>query len=153
MNNAGGIRALTIIHKALLVGQVLFISVCFFLVAAKMNNQVPENVDRILQVAALIFSAAGFFIGATLFKNKILQLRNMDVTVKEKFASYRSSCILQWALMEGPCLFCIICFFLTGNYAFVALASVLILLFAMQAPSKLKITFHLGLRGDELEEL
>ncbi len=153
MNNGSAIKALTIIHKVLLVGQILFIAICIFLVSAKMIDPASEEMDRIFQVIALVFSAAGFFAGATIFKNKILLLRNMQADVKEKFLLYRSACIFQWALMEGPCLFCIVCFFLTGNYAFVALASVLILLFAMQAPSKVKIAFHLGLRGDELDDL
>lgn len=153
MNKGSGIKALTIIHKVLLVGQILFIAICIFLVSAKMINPVPEELDRIFQVTALVLSAAGFFVGATLLKKKILLLRNMDADAKEKFTLYRAACIFQWALMEGPCLFCIVCFFLTGNYAFVALASVLILLFAMQAPSKVKIAFHLGLRGDELDDL
>jgi len=153
MNTGNGIKALTIIHKVLLAGQVLFTVVSFFLVSAKMLDPVPEELDRIFQVIALVLSAAGFFVGATLFKNKILMLRNMEAGAKEKFSLYRAACIFQWALMEAPCLFCIVCFFLTGNYAFVALASVLILLFAMQAPSKVKIGFHLGLHDDELEDL
>jgi hypothetical protein len=118
-----------------------------------MIEPVPEELDRIFQVIALVLSAAGFFAGATLFKNKILMLRNMEADAKEKFALYKGACVFQWALMEAPCLFCIVCFFLTGNYAFVALASVLILLFAMQAPSKVKISFHLGLGEEELEDL
>jgi ABC-type xylose transport system permease subunit len=153
MNNGSGIKALTIIHKVLLVGQILFIAICFFLVSAKMMEPVEEELDRIFQVVALVISGAGFFVGVTLFKKKILLLRNMEADAKEKFSLYRAACIFQWALMEAPCLFCIVCFFLTGNYAFVALAAVLILLFAMQAPSKVKIAFHLGLRDDELEDL
>jgi hypothetical protein len=47
----------------------------------------------------------------------------------------------------------IICFLLTGNYAFLTLAAVLILLFAMMAPSRVKIVFHLQLSETEIAEL
>ena len=77
----------------------------------------------------------------------------MKGSVSERFAVYRSACILQWALIEGPCLFCIIGFFLTGNYAFMALAGVLIILFAMQSPTKAKVMLHLNLSEQEIEEL
>ena len=60
---------------------------------------------------------------------------------------------MQWAFLEGPGIFSIVCFFLTGNYAFIALAAVLILLFAILAPSKLKIALLLGVSEAEVSEL
>jgi len=73
--------------------------------------------------------------------------------VQEKFAKYRAACIMQWAMIEGPCLFCCICFFLVGNYAFLALAAVLLLLFGMLAPVKIKAALQLGLSIADMEEL
>ena len=142
-----------ILHKALLAGQILFAVVCFFLVYTKTQASPMEQLDRTLQVAAIILAGGGFFAGTSLFKKKLLQIRDMQTDVKEKLPVYRTACIMQWALLEGPSLFTIICFFLTGNYAFIALATVLILLFAMLAPSKTKIAFHLGLSESEVEEL
>jgi hypothetical protein len=49
--------------------------------------------------------------------------------------------------------FNIICFFLTGNYAFLALAAVLIIYFAMQAPTKNKVAQHLDISSSELDGL
>jgi hypothetical protein len=105
-----------------------------------------------LQVVAIILSAGGFYFGTVLFKKKLLQVREL-LTVKEKMVLYRAACILQWAMIEGPCLFVIISFLLTGNYAFLALAVVLMLLFTMMAPSKLKIAFQLQLSEQEIAEL
>jgi len=77
----------------------------------------------------------------------------MDSGVKEKFAIYRAACIVQWAFLEGPSLFCIIGFFLTGNYAFLFLSGTIIILFAMLAPSKMKVAFQMGVAAEELEQL
>ncbi|GAB2839177.1 hypothetical protein [Ferruginibacter profundus] len=153
MNKAGAIKALTIIHKAMLVGQILFAAVCVYIVYAKMEASPLKELDRILQVIAVVLAAGGFFAGTSLFKKKLLQARDLQADAKEKFTLYRTACIIQWALIEFPCLFSIICFFLTGNYAFIALAAVLILLFGMLAPSKVKIIFQLGISEDELNAL
>ena len=153
MNSGNTIKALMILHKALLVGQIIFAGVSFFLVYVKTQPSPMEELDRTLQVVAIVLSAGGFFAGTSLFKKKLLQLRDMQISLKEKLGLYRSACIIQWALIEGPCLATIICFFLTGNYAFLALTAVLILLFAMTAPSKAKIALQLGLSEAELEEL
>jgi hypothetical protein len=77
----------------------------------------------------------------------------MQTGVKEKFPAYRSASILQWAILDGPSLFCIICFFLTGNYAFLALSVVIMFLFTMTAPSKSKIILQLQINESEFEDL
>jgi hypothetical protein len=75
------------------------------------------------------------------------------IGIREKFAKYRMACIIQWAMLEGPCLFCCICFFLVGNYAFLALAVALVLLFALLTPVKIKAALQLGLSSTDMEEL
>lgn len=155
MNSSSGFKALNILHKTLLTGQIIFMAVV--VVAAYSKMQLPvvsEEMGRILQVIVLLLAAGGFFAGSALFKKQLLKIREMQIaTVKEKFTVYRSACILQWALLEGPCLFSIICFFLTGNYAFIALTTVLILLFTMLGPAKLKIALQLGISEEELADL
>ena len=155
MNSSSGFKALNILHKTLLTGQIIFMAVV--VVAAYSKMQLPvvsEEMGRILQVIVLLLAAGGFFAGSALFKKQLLKIREMQIaTVKEKFTVYRSACILQWALLEGPCLFSIICFFLTGNYAFIALTTVLILVFTMLGPAKLKIALQLGISEEELADL
>lgn len=153
MKQQGAIQALSIIHKALMLGLVLFSAVCLFLNYSKTVEPPAQDLDKVLQVAALIICAGGIFAGIRIFKRKLAQLREMQATPKEKFELYRSACIIQWALLEGPSLFCIICFFLTGNHAFLALVAVLLFLFATTAPSKLKIQVQMQVSEAELDEL
>lgn len=154
MNKGNGLKALNIIHKAMLIGQIIFSGICFYLGYSGMEAAATEALDKILQVVAIAAAAAGFFIGTYLFKNKLTAIKSMETgSAAEKFNLYRAACILQWALLEGPSLFCIICFFLTGNYAFLVLAGTLIILFAMMAPTKTKVAFQTGLTEEELDEL
>jgi hypothetical protein len=152
MNKGNGLKALNIIHKALLMGPIIFGAICFYLVYNGMGIIADETFNRTLQVIAIAIAAAGFFIGTALFKKKLAVIKTTD-DAAQKFNLYRAACILQWALLEGPSLFCIISFFITGNYAFLVLAGALIILFAMMAPTKIKVAFQTGLTEDELDEL
>lgn len=153
MQQGGALKALNIIHKALMTGQILFASVCIYLIYTKAIEAQAKELDKVLQVVALVITAGGIFAGMGFFKKKLLQLREMQVSAKEKFSLYRMACIVQWALLEGPSIFCIICFFLTGNYAFLALMVVVLFLFTMTAPSKLKVLLQLQISEAELDAL
>ena len=153
MQKGNGLKALSVIHRALMMGQILFASVCIYLIYSKAVLPMGEELDRVLQVAALVITVGGIFAGMTFFKKKLMQIREMQTGAKEKFDLYRSACIIQWALLEGPSIFCIICFFVTGNYAFLALVLIILFLFAMTAPSKVKILLQLQISESELDDL
>ena len=153
MQKGNALKALNIIHKALMTGQILFASVCIYLIYSKVVLPMGEQLYKILQVVALALTAAGIFAGMTIFKKKLAQIREMQTGAGEKFDQYRVACIIQWALMEGPSIFCIVCFFVTGNYAFLALVVVTLFLFAMTAPSKLKVLLQLQISEADLDEL
>ena len=153
MQKGKGLQLLNIIHKALMMGQILFASVCIYLIYSKSVLPLANDLDKILQVVAQALTAGGIFAGMSFFKKKLMQIREMQIAAKEKFDLYRRACIVQWALLEGPSIFCIICFFLTGNYAFLALMLVVLFLFAMMAPSKVKILLQLQISEAELDNL
>lgn len=149
-NNA--LKALLILHKAMLIGQILFAMVALFLIYSGFFRAGSPSLNKILQVFSISLSAGGFYLGTFLFKNKMVQALESK-TVEEKTSIYTKACILQWALLEGPCLFVLVCFFIAGNYAFFALAIVLVVLFAMMGPSKTKMMFHLHLSEEEMANL
>lgn len=153
MQKANNYKALNILHKAMLIGQVLFAAVCFFMLYTKTIVPSLQHLDKVLQVVAIILSITGFFAGNFLFKKRLLQVKEISTGIKEKFAMYRSACIMQWAFLEAPVLLSIVGFFLTGNYAFLALSAALILLFVVLGPSKIKIAIQLGVTENEIAEL
>jgi hypothetical protein len=153
MQKGNALKILNILHKALLMGQILFAAGCIYIVYTKTILPPAKELDRILQVAALIITVAGVYAGITIFKKKLILIREMQSDAKQKFSIYRAASIIQWALLEGPAIFCILCLFLTGNYAFLALAIVIIFLFVMIGPSKNKILTQLQINEAELDEL
>lgn len=144
---------MSILHKGLLMGQLLFSGICIYLLYTNTILPAAKELDKTLQVVALIITAGGVFAGIAFFKKKLLLIRAMQAAAKEKFALYRTACLIQWALLEGPSIFCTICFFLTGNYAFLGLVLVILFIFGMTAPSKLKMQLQLQISEAELEDL
>ena len=154
MKKTGVFATFKIIHSAMLIGQVLFIAILVYLAYHKTFAQGFTSLDKILQIIAIAFAATAFFWGINIFKKRLLLIRESRAgNVKEMFDKYRQASIIQWAMLEGASLFCGISFFCTGNYAFLALAAVLIILFALQAPIKSKTALQLGLGIADVEGL
>ena len=148
------LNSLEVVHKGLLIGQVIFALVASFLLFD--NRLIPpfKEYDRILQLHILSLSFGGFYIGTFyILKRQVEQIKKRNLTAGEKFSSYRKACMMQWALIEGPCLISIMCFLLVGNISFLALAGTLMVLFALLAPTSLKIQLLLKLREEDLANL
>jgi len=135
-------------HKAFLLGMVLFVAMATFVKTMGFASA-SIDFDRKLQVVALILAAGLPAIGFSMF-NKRLAAIEPGADLKAKLDSYKSATILRWALIEAPALFSIVCFLLTGNYAYTALAVALIFLFAATNPSKTKVVFQLKLSDKEV---
>lgn len=149
-DNTGTFKGMQIIHRAMLLGIILFAAIAFFLTYSGNFPPLLQQYDQGLQVAAIVLSLAGFFIGNALFKKKIFQIRSSSDSLSNKFSLYRSASLLQWALLEGPALFTIICFLLVGNYAFLALAGALMILFSINTPTKIKMAMLLQITEEEI---
>jgi hypothetical protein len=146
-------KAFKLLHKAMLIGQLLALAVFCYLIISKTQTPILKEKDRLFQVVTLLFTGAAFFIGNILFKKKINVLKESSETVQKKFEQYKSANLLQWALLEAATLFNGIAFFLVGNYAFIALAIVVSILFFMHGPNKTKMAIQLGLPLHEVENL
>jgi hypothetical protein len=145
---------LNLMHKAMLVGQLIFTGIIFFLNYREIFLPTFAEHEKILQTIAILFTVMAVFLGAKLFKKKLALINeNPGADATLKLTQYRSASIMQWGLLEAACLVCAICLLLTGNYAFLALAAVLILYFAMLAPVKNRIAMQLNLQTDQLDEL
>jgi hypothetical protein len=110
--------------------------------------------DRLFQIVALLFTGITFVVGNLLFKKKVAALKgNTSLTVQQQFEYYKTASLIQWALLEAATLFNGIAYFLVGNYSFIALAVILILLFAMLTPNKTKMAIQLGISPQNSKDL
>ena len=146
------IKTLLTIHTAFLYGQVLF-AVVAFLITDKNQPKVDENFSRIIQTVAALFTVTSVAIAFFLFKKKMEALQmQMDLTAQQKIIQYKTFSIVKFALLEAPCLFAIVAYFLTTNIYFMVLAAILIIVFAAQRPTVQLIIHHLSVSREDLME-
>jgi len=149
------IKALSIIHLALLLGQVFFTLISLFLIYSK-NSSSSSSLQQYSQqliILCIILGFAGYLVGKNLFRKKLEQINGNVKSVPEKFNDYRSACITRWALLEAPSLFSLILFFLTGNYIILVVGVAIILLFFTTRPSLQKVASDLGISETEIENI
>lgn len=126
-------KSLPVIFRAMLLGQILLFGIALFLSVSKNFPPSLQHLDKPLQVTVVLLSFLCIYLGITLFKKKLQTLPEAtDETAKWKIIT--SAHLIRWALIEGPVLFCIICYLLVGNLSFAALAGTLIIFFGLQAP-------------------
>ena len=147
-------RALKILHFALLGGMTLAVIIMFVLrYTITLNQKFDIATEKIFQVIAVLLSLGGLLLGFNRFRSKVAALRQSLEPAAQRMAAYRTACIAWWALLEMPGLFGGICFFLTGNYAFFALALFQMSLLAVFMPRKENIIMLLNLNSDEVAKL
>jgi len=126
-------KSLPVIFRAMLLGQILFFGIALFLYVSKKFPAGLQHLDKPLQVTVVVLSFICIYAGIIIFRKKMQTLAEVK-DESEKWKILTSAHLIRWALIEGPVLFCIICFFLVGNLSFAALAGTLIIFFGLQAP-------------------
>ena len=152
-DNTSPFRSLQLLYRALLWGQILFLILAFIIVGTTEKVTASEQLDRKLQVIAVLISFSAFFIGSRIFRKKLFQARHATISAKEKLAMYRSASLIQWALMDAATVFCIVAYIITHNFAFIALALLLLIIFGAMNPFKSKVMLQLALSPSDVESL
>ncbi len=145
------LKALRILHTAMLAGMVVF---CVVSAVVHLWPKMASNstVNKVLQVTVLAISFASVKTGLSIFDRK---LRAIDpaASPEQKLSVYRVAAIIKWAMIEMPVLCTVVCFMITRNYAFIVLAFAMIIFFALQAPAKMKMMLQLQLTEDDMNVL
>lgn len=148
---ASPFKSLQLLHTAMLAGMVLF---CVVSAVIHFSGKLTANVslNKVLQVTILAVTFASIKTGLSVFDRK-LQAVPATAVPAEKFAIYRIAAIIKWISIEVPVLCAAVCFMITRNYAFIALAFALIIFFFLQAPSQIKVMLQLKLSEPGFDSL
>jgi|WetSurMetagenome_2_1015567.scaffolds.fasta_scaffold429425_1 hypothetical protein len=143
--------SLQIIFWALIAGQLMFTLIVIFLRA---NQFVAgtEELGKIFSVIVPLLCVSGIGTGWWLSRQRI-EAAKARGSLAEKLNDYRSILIIRWALLEGPIMFAIISYLLTGNYIFLGITGLMILVFLYFRPSRQKAGKDLQLNPYEEETI
>jgi len=147
------LSSLRILHLALFAGQCLLLILAVWIVTGHHVSFAERSTDKLLQVLSLLLSFAIAYGAVVMKKRRLEEIRAGAASVEARVARYRSSCLLQWALLETVVLLNLVCFIVTGNYAFVALTVAVMIFYALQAPTRLAVLWQLGITEEALDAL
>ncbi len=152
MQKGTGYKSLQVLFFALMAGQVAFLLVAYYLVSQGVFVAGMKQLENIMMPILIILSLVCMISGNKIFKRKQQQLGNIP-SLSSRFSEYRSACLVRWALLEGCCLFAVICFMLTSNNLFILIAALLLFIFGASAPVKNKVAADMGISTDELDSI
>jgi hypothetical protein len=145
-------KVLQLLHRAMLAGMLLFSIIALYITITRQTTHVTISTGKALQIAVIAVAFLSVSGGFFLFNKRMQLTANMPIA-SERMGVYRMSAIIRWAMIEVPVMFAIISFVLTGNYAFLALALAIMMVFVYTAPSKNKIIQQLQLDDKDVRQL
>ncbi|MCG7857073.1 hypothetical protein [Flavihumibacter sp.] len=108
------------------------------------------SMDRLLQVITVIYSFAAVIVGMQLFRRRVESIRSDDNAVRTKLAAYKSAAMLQWYLLLGASVFCMVSYVITGNWSFLGLTIMILAIFGGLNPFKQKVMLQLRLSEQDV---
>jgi len=148
---AAAVKTMKVIHGTLLAGQVLFAGVAYATGIKAIYFNARDTRDVFFFVAPLL-AFGGIVAGFFLFKQLITRLTE-KADLRSKLTGYQTTFITRAALLEGPSLFNIVAFMLSGNLFYLFISIVLMLILLRSRPTASLIANDLQLGYDDKAEL
>ncbi len=142
----GFLKSLSVIHLALLAGQVIF-GIVAYAQSGKIYFGI-HNIDSVFIYIVPIVAIGGFMGGYLMFKKQLAVIRNKS-SLGEKIIAYQTALIVRYALLEGPSLLAIVIYMQDGNLFFLGIAGLMILYFLFLRPTMEKVENDLDLNFNE----
>jgi hypothetical protein len=141
------LKALKILFIALAVFQIALAVIAFILISTGFSSNSPDLLP-VFTYLIPVLCAVMVFVSVITFKTKISKVDSSG-SLKDKLDAYRGLYITRCALIEGPVIFTIIAYLLTGAQMFLIIAIVMLLIFISFYPSLQKIIKELPLSSTE----
>ncbi|WP_184550430.1 hypothetical protein [Mucilaginibacter sp. FT3.2] len=146
-----------IIHLALLAGQLLFAVMAFVVNKNAISLNLKNTNNDVFFLLVPIFAISCIALGIFIFKKQLSDTQQntsaFDKSLSDKIKRYQAAFIVRAALTEGPSLFGIVVFLLTGNLFYLIISGCIIVYFLTLRPTIDGVADALQLSYDEKQEL
>jgi hypothetical protein len=140
------LKSISIIHLALLAGQVMF-AIVAYAQSVRVFFGIHYMDDAFMYIVPLA-AIGGSIAGYSIFKKQLTALHGKKL-VGEKIIGYQTALIIRYAFIEGPCLLAIVAYLLNNNLFYLVVAGLLILHFIFLRPTMEKVENDLDLNFNE----
>lgn len=147
------LRTTKTIHIAMILGQLVFGVVVFSLDKKPTNHnlQFIESNDTLMYVAIGLLGVVAV-VNTVLTRAKLGAVSNLS-GLKQKLSAYQTALIIRYALIEGPNMFLLVSYMLTGNINLLYTAGVVLIIMVLLRPSKDHFMSIANLTSGEQREL
>jgi hypothetical protein len=147
-------KANRILCAALMIGCSAFaIIVLTMMTLSLIEPAVDAREGSIFLIVLVVLAGICFVIARKNYNKSITSAKDSLNTMTEKLNAYRPALTIYMAMCEGPALFGIIVFFLSGNYFALAVTAVMLIAMLSKFPTVTRVIKDLGLSSQEQTEL
>ena len=148
------LRGIRVLFTALVIGVVLFILMA--VVIYELNGPFAPEIkeyNRVFIGIAIALALVCLVIASQGYKKGIIAARNLTGPLNNKLNNYRSLLVRYLALCEGPALFGVIVFLMTGEFWVLVITAVMFMAMLSAAPTPKRVISDLNLDWKEQKEL
>ncbi len=148
-------KATRILCLALIIGASVFVLIMVVVnqVAGPVMPAEGLQYNLTLVWAVAIVALLCILRAVLIYRKGIVAIKDLVSPLNDKLNQYRAILIQYMALCEGPALFSIIVFFLTGEYIVLGITGIMLAAMLIRLPQKRKISNELALSFQEQQEL
>ena len=139
------LKTLAFTHVALLAFQMLF-AIVAFAQTTRIYFGVLNMDDQFVFIVPVL-ALGGFFGGYLIFKKQKYVLREKE-SIQERLAGYQSVLITRFVLLQGPAVFAVVAYILSGNIFFLFITGLMSVYFIFLRPTHKKIESDLRFSFD-----
>mgnify|MGYP006268509021 CR=1 FL=1 len=135
----------------MLAGQVIFGAITYFLVQSGTFPPDPELGSLFIVIVPALL--VGGYTGGTFLTKTFLRQAKDEKALRVKIQKYYTGMVVRYALVEGPVLFALVAYLITGNILLWGMGLAATALFLLLRPSAGKAADELELTDAERQEL
>jgi hypothetical protein len=125
-------RSLTLIYVTLIFGQIIFALIAYYLRNEWLVDPQFGDIGVFSWIVPL-FAAVSLYQGNAMYRKRVREARRKP-TFGKKMEDYRLALVVRYAFWEAPSLLAIAAYYLTGQWFYLILTLLIILLFLGQRP-------------------
>jgi len=149
----GALRAIRILFGAIIAGAALFsVIVLAFNQTTKTSSPVKEF-ENVILAAGMAIALLFLIIAKDGYNRSMATAKNSLISLPDKLNRYRSALIVYIALCEGPALFGIILFFVSGYYLMLIITVIMMAAMLAKEPTHQRVVDELGLDWEQRQKL
>lgn len=141
-------NSIKVLPLAIIAGLCLITCILLFF---KSGGTQEDGLGDLVVIAVALLAAVCVVMSSYLFRKKVAD--SMGKPVIDKLVLYRQATIIRFALLDGPALFSIVFFFLTGNYLYLVITGCMALFMILNRPNDEMIAEHLMLTEEDKNAL